>query len=77
MRIVQGIPVAVGRGTASRWSAAAVAWIPCEPELAAEARERLRLEAMEETRADESEPVAEPVFFPSHVRYTVVSGDEA
>lgn len=75
VRIVQGIPVAVGRGTAaSRWSAAAVAWVPCEPELAAEARERLRLEALEETRADDSLPVAQPV---SCVRYTVVSGDEA
>ena len=58
VRIVRGIPVAVGTdGRAARWSATAVAWVGCEPELAAEARSRLQLE---DTRVDESMPVAEP-----------------
>lgn len=58
VRITRGIPTAIGpHGTVSRWSAAQVAWVAAEPELAAEACSRLQLE---ETRADDSLPVAEP-----------------
>lgn len=59
VRIVQGIPVAVGPdGRAAQWSRALMGWTHCYSDLAEEARSRLQLE---ETRADDSLPVAEPV----------------
>lgn len=56
VRIVQGIPVAVGPdGRAAQWSRTLTGWTHCYSDLAAEARSRLQLE---ETRTDDPLPPA-------------------